>query len=336
MVVQVRLLRRGARTCEGTPGGDRAAYLGPPNPPPHTRLSAQTFSTENGGKEKLIREQARVNKLSPDDRETELKKHADKHKSQKFNCPPLIPCHHYLWDPMHAVHCELNVILDEVSAGRGVGGGRRGWRMGGGRTAAARTQGLSTHGRRRRPLSRDTREQAIHRHLIVEGKSASIQKMIASAKEKVNKLWKDAQLPAFIQWGKDGKGEENSHALNGPTAKKVLRHPTLLPGTFTIMQEVWELLETEKIIKYAADGVPEPREPPAKKGKAAESAGKKEAPKKARQQKKRPLTMDEIGVDTPGPPTPPAAKKAKSGARCARADKLAQIRGLHIRPIAYF
>ena len=160
--------------------------------------------------------------------------------------------------------------------------------------------------------------------------------MIASAKEKVNKLWKDAQLPAFIQWGKDGKGEENSHALNGPTAKKVLRHPTLLPGTFTIMQEVWELLETEKIIKYATDGVPEPREPPAKKGKAAESAGKKEAPKKARQQKKRPLTMDEIGVDTPGPPTPPAAKKAKSGARCARADKLAQIRGLHIRPIAYF
>ena len=126
VVVQVRLLRRGARTCEGTPGGDRAAYLGPPNPPPHTRLSAQTFSTENGGKEKLIREQARVNKLSPDDRETELKKHADKHKSQKFNCPPLIPCHHYLWDPMHAVHNELNVILDEVSAGPGVGGRRRG------------------------------------------------------------------------------------------------------------------------------------------------------------------------------------------------------------------
>ena len=56
----------------------------------------------------------------------------------------------------------------------------------------------------------------------------------------------------------------------------------------------------------------------------------------AKQQKKRPLTMDEIGVDAPGPPTPPAAKKAKSGARCARADKLAQIRGLHIRPIAYF
>ena len=129
--------------------GIGTAYLGPPNPPPHTRLSAQTFSTENGGKEKLIREQARVNKLSPDDRETELKKHADKHKSQKFNCPPLIPCHHYLWDPMHAVHCELNVILDEVSAGRGVGGGRRGWGEAGLRRRAhrvlARTAAADDH-----------------------------------------------------------------------------------------------------------------------------------------------------------------------------------------------
>ena len=55
--------------------GIGTAYVGPPNPPPRTRLSAQTFSTENGGKEKLINEQARINKLSPDDREKELKKH---------------------------------------------------------------------------------------------------------------------------------------------------------------------------------------------------------------------------------------------------------------------
>ena len=188
--------------------------------------------------------------------------------------------------------------------------------MGGGRTACGGThQGLSTHGRGRRPLSRDARAQGVHRHLIVEGKSASIQKIIASAKEKVNKLWKDAQLPAFIQWGKDGKGEENSHALNGPTLKKVLRHPTLLPDTFKIMQEVWELLETEKVIKYAADGVLEAREPPAKKGKAAESAGKKQAAKKPKDPKKRPLTMDEIGVDPSGPSSPPAKKKCKTGTK---------------------
>ena len=131
----------------------------------------------------------------------------------------------------------------------------------------------------------------------------------------MNKLWKDAQLPAFIQWGKDGKGEENSHALNGPTLKKVLRHPTLLPDTFKIMQEVWELLETEKVIKYAADGVLEAREPPAKKGKAAESAGKKQAAKKPKDPKKRPLTMDEIGVDPSGPSSPPAKKKCKTGTK---------------------
>ena len=97
----------------------------------------------------LLAKQAEIGEMSPDDREKELKKHADNHKSQKFNCPPLIPCHHYLWDPMHAVHNELNVILDEVSAGPGVGGRRRGGGRqdcGGARTRVlARTAAADDH-----------------------------------------------------------------------------------------------------------------------------------------------------------------------------------------------
>ena len=119
--------------------------------------------------------------------------------------------------------------------------------------------------------------------------------MVARVKEKVNQLWLEARLPAFIQFGMDdSKGKENAHALNGPTVKKVLRHKTLLPDTFRAMQELWELLETEKGIKYGADGLPEPAQTPAKKGK--EPAKKGKAPVRA-SGKKRPLTMDEIGVD---------------------------------------
>ena len=42
---------------------------------------------------------------------------------------------------------------------------------------------------------------------------------MARVKEKVNQLWLEARLPAFIQFGMDdSKGKENAHALNGPKA----------------------------------------------------------------------------------------------------------------------
>ena len=78
------------------------------------RLNAQTFSSQNGGKKKLNAAREKLAKLTVEEREKAYKTHADAHHSQKLDCPPLIPCHEYLWDPMHAVHCELNVIIDEV------------------------------------------------------------------------------------------------------------------------------------------------------------------------------------------------------------------------------
>ena len=62
--------------------------------------------------------------LDPKKRDAELKKFADAHCAQNFDCPPLIPWHHVVFDVMHAVHNELNIILDEVPA-RGQGGGAR-------------------------------------------------------------------------------------------------------------------------------------------------------------------------------------------------------------------
>ena len=54
-----------------------------------------------------------------------------------------------------------------------------------------------------------------------------MQAIIATAQGKINPEWKDANLPKFIQFGKDKQGA-HSHALNGPAFKAVWRHKTLL------------------------------------------------------------------------------------------------------------
>ena len=43
-----------------------------------------------------------------------MKKHARKHLSQQLRRDPLLPFHYVVHDPMHGVHNEVNVLLDEA------------------------------------------------------------------------------------------------------------------------------------------------------------------------------------------------------------------------------
>ena len=44
----------------------------------------------------------------------ELKKHAKLHNAQQLRRPPLLPFHYVVFDPMHGIHNEINVLLDEA------------------------------------------------------------------------------------------------------------------------------------------------------------------------------------------------------------------------------
>jgi hypothetical protein len=70
-------------------------------------------------------------------------------------------------------------------------------------------------------------------------------RILEVAQKQVNQLWKEACLPKFIQWGRDGQGS-HTHALNGPAAKAVLRNKTLLINTIQHMQPVYALIECNK------------------------------------------------------------------------------------------
>ena len=47
-------------------------------------------------------------------RQCELKKHGHTHHAQQLRRAPLLPFHHVVFDPMHGVHNEANVLLDEA------------------------------------------------------------------------------------------------------------------------------------------------------------------------------------------------------------------------------
>jgi len=93
-----------------------------------------------------------------------------------------------------------------------------------------------------RSCSSETRMQAVHEHLKIESPDKEVEAIVESVKNRVNVMWKEKQLPKFIQFGRDGKGE-NSHALNGPTVKAVLRDPNLIIDTIEAMAPVYALME---------------------------------------------------------------------------------------------
>ena len=58
-------------------------------------------------------------------------------------------------------------------------------------------------------------DEAIHKPLMVITNEPVAKAIIETAQAEVNALWKDAQLPKLVQFGKDNKGA-HSHTLNGP------------------------------------------------------------------------------------------------------------------------
>ena len=78
------------------------------------------------------------------------------------------------------------------------------------------------------------RTQAVHQHLIVESPDKEVMQVIQRTTADINALWKSVYLPKVILFGCDEKG---------PTAKAVLRHPSLLIETIKKMRPVYAMLE---------------------------------------------------------------------------------------------
>ena len=139
-------------------------------------------------------------------------------------------------------------------------------------------------------------DESVHKHLALgaDSKHEQVKSTCATAQVEVNQLWRDANLPKFIQFGKvDGK--ELEHTLNGPAFNKAFGTPGLLQNTMNAMDAVWRLRETvpDGFVAAAAKSAtaaaaPAGAEAPA----AAPKAGKKQrgksfteaapAPKKAK------------------------------------------------------
>ena len=98
-------------------------------------------------------------------------------------------------------------------------------------------------------------DEAVHKHLMVESDDAEVKKTMEHAQALINKDWKDANLPKFIQFGRDNQGA-HSHALNGPCFEAVWGRPDLIIRTITNMGPVYALLESKKLLpKLTAEGV---------------------------------------------------------------------------------
>ena len=194
----------------------------------------------------------------------ELKKHAKQHHGQQLRMPPLLPVHAFVFDPMHGVHNEANILLDE----------------------------------------------AIHKHLMVKS-TKEVNKVIEETTLKVNKLWKDAGLSKFIQFGRDKQGA-HSHALNGPAFKDVWRRPQLIIDTIKLMQPVYALLESKKLtpeMKPEAVGDGADKAPPAA-GKAKDQAKKTGGGSRKSKARRVQYSDDEAEEEQPGEGSAAAAAAA--------------------------
>ena len=63
-------------------------------------------------------------------------------------------------------------------------------------------------------------DESVHKHLMVDSPDAEVKRAIEEAQAEINRMWRDANLPKFIQFGKDGQGA-HSHALDGPVSRPV-------------------------------------------------------------------------------------------------------------------
>jgi hypothetical protein len=77
----------------------------------------QVFDSTKGGRAKLDTERETRLGWPESKRATEDEKYAKQHHGQCWSCEPLLPFDIVQFDPMHGVHNELNVLLDEVKLG---------------------------------------------------------------------------------------------------------------------------------------------------------------------------------------------------------------------------
>ena len=73
-----------------------------------------TWSSSDGGLDRLQKERDDMAEQPENVRARELEKHAKRHHGQGFDRPPLLPVHYVVFDPMHGVHMEGNVLFDEA------------------------------------------------------------------------------------------------------------------------------------------------------------------------------------------------------------------------------
>jgi len=78
------------------------------------RSRRQKFGTKHGGKAKLEAIDAKLAAMDDGNRTKAIKKHAGTHLAQMLRRAPLLPFHYVVFDPMHGVHNEANVLLDEA------------------------------------------------------------------------------------------------------------------------------------------------------------------------------------------------------------------------------
>ena len=90
-------------------------------------------------------------------------------------------------------------------------------------------------------------DEAVHKHLMVESTDTEVKKTLETQQALINTLWKDANLPKYIQFGRDNQGA-HSHALNGPCFEKVWSTPSLIIETIKLMGPVYALLESKKLV----------------------------------------------------------------------------------------
>ena len=83
-------------------------------------MCSQVFDSEKGGRAKLEKLDDELAQMDERPRDNRLKKHAKGtvkcagHHGQQLRRAPLLPVHHFVFDPMHGVHNEANILLDEA------------------------------------------------------------------------------------------------------------------------------------------------------------------------------------------------------------------------------
>lgn len=74
----------------------------------------KVWSSENDGMKKLEEERAKYAAMPPNVRAREDEKYSADHLAQHRDHEPLLPVHFVVFDPMHAMHTEVNCLLDEA------------------------------------------------------------------------------------------------------------------------------------------------------------------------------------------------------------------------------